>query len=197
MVHKAGPFHPVMTIPTGTRVVDLSNPSKPVADSEIEQMGFAIGRYAEHRPTTYTTALFEGRRNIHVGIDLFGPAGSAVHAFADGRVHLFGYNEAPGDYGHTIITHHVLDGLELFALHGHLSARSTQSLRQGQELRRGEVFAWTGERSENGGWVPHLHFQLSYERPQKPDLPGAVAAEDLTLALLKYPDPRLVLGAIY
>jgi hypothetical protein len=54
-----------------------------------------------------------------------------------------------------------------------------------------------GDRHENGGWNPHLHFQLSRVAPDVPDMPGAVCAADRDDALRRYPDPRLVLGALY
>ena len=60
-----------------------------------------------------------------------------------------------------------------------------------------EVIAWIGDRHENGGWNPHLHFQLSLVRPEVADLPGAVSDADRAHALTLYPDPRLVLGSLY
>ena len=50
---------------------------------------------------------------------------------------------------------------------------------------------------ENGGWEPHLHFQLSYQEPETHDMPGVVAPSDREEALQIYPDPRLVLGTLY
>ena len=66
----------------------------------------------------------------------------------------------------------------------------------GKNLSR-EVIGWFGDSTENGGWEPHLHFQLSLVEPTTHDLPGVVAPEDREQALKKYPDPRLVLGPIY
>jgi len=54
-----------------------------------------------------------------------------------------------------------------------------------------------GEKHENGGWEPHVHFQLSLIEPKVPDLPGVVRRADREQALVDYPDPRLVLGALY
>ena len=85
----------------------------------------------------------------------------------------------------------------MWALHGHLSARSIEGRFEGQRVSRGEVIAWVGDRHENGGWNPHLHFQLSLVRPEVADLPGAVSDADREAALAIYPDPRLVLGPLY
>ena len=43
----------------------------------------------------------------------------------------------------------------------------------------------------------HVHFQLSIEPPDTHDMPGAVTLEDRPKALVKYPDPRYVLGMLY
>jgi murein DD-endopeptidase MepM/ murein hydrolase activator NlpD len=145
----------------------------------------------------YNAALFEGERNIHMGIDIGAPVGTPVHAFYAGEIFLSGNNPAEGDYGYTLITKHVFGSVELFALFGHLNANSIAGKIPGQTFSAGEVLAWVGDRHENGGWNPHLHFQLSYLRPEKCDLPGVVSEKDRAQALLDFPDPRLVLGPLY
>ena len=67
----------------------------------------------------------------------------------------------------------------------------------GEKISKGDVLAWFGDYDENGGWEPHLHFQLSYREPQTHDLPGVVSEEDREKALKDFPDPRLVMGPIY
>ena len=59
------------------------------------------------------------------------------------------------------------------------------------------MICWMGDKDENGGWDPHLHFQLSLIEPETHDMPGVVSPEDREQALRDYPDPRLVLGPIY
>jgi murein DD-endopeptidase MepM/ murein hydrolase activator NlpD len=148
----------------------------------------------------YDAALFqggEGPRTIHMGVDIGAPVGEPVHAFFEGEIFLVAYNAAEGDYGHTVITRHVFGGEELFALHGHLSGRSTRERPAGAKFRAGEVIAWVGDRHENGGWNPHLHFQLSLLRPEVCDMPGVVTPARRAEALRTYPDPRLVLGPLY
>ncbi len=187
-------FSPVIHLPERYEVFDLSNGFEGI---KAPENGFGIGKYNEKRRGVYTTELFGGMRDIHVGIDIAGPVGTEVYAFFDGTVFLQGYNSAAGDYGYTIITRHVLDDAELFALHGHLSKSSLNLHREGDSIRAGELIAYLGDRDENGGWNPHLHFQLSYERPTKPDIPGVVSDADHERALQIYPDPRLVLGPLY
>ena len=184
----------MIDLPDGYEVYDFTAGYDPGRELTSR---YGVGRYDEKRRGVYTTTLFAGARDIHVGIDLAAPVGEAIHAFADGTVHRFGYNAAPGDYGYTLITQHEINGQAVWALHGHLSARSVEGRFEGQRVARGEVVAWVGDRHENGGWNPHLHFQLALVRPEVADLPGAVSDADRAHALTIYPDPRLVLGALY
>ena len=187
-------FHPVIVLPAGYEVYDFTGGYDA---RRALQNPYGVGRYDEKRRGMYTAALFAGARDVHVGVDLAGPVGEPVHAFFDGAVHRFGYNPAAGDYGYTLVTAHVINGRDVWALHGHLSARSVAGRFEGQRVAKGEVIAWLGDRHENGGWNPHVHFQLSLVRPEVPDLPGAVSDDDRAHALTIYPDPRLVLGPLY
>lgn len=187
-------FAPVIALPAGYEVYDFTAGYDP---KRARTSLYGVGKYNEVRQNMYTTALFGNERNIHMGIDLAAPVGEPVRSFADGTVFLFDYNAAPGDYGHTVIIHHVLDGVDLYALYGHLTAASTANKTVGQKVRAGEVIAWVGDEHENGGWNPHLHLQLSYERPLVCDMPGAVSAANREKALRTYPDPQLVLGKLY
>ncbi len=187
-------FHPVIRLPPGYEVYDFTEGYDP---DRARNSAYGVGRYDEKRRGMYETALFAGVRDVHMGVDLAAPVGEPVHAFCDGEVHRFGYNGARGDYGHTLVTHHVIRGRDVWALFGHLAARSLAGRSEGQTFTRGEVIAWVGDRHENGGWNPHLHFQLALVRPEVADLPGAVSESDRAHALEIYPDPRLVLGPIY
>lgn len=188
-------FHPVVVLPRGYDVLDLTE--GPVPES-ARASRWGVGRYDERRRGVYTAELFsEGARDLHVGVDLEAPPGVAVHAFADGHVHRFGCNPAPGDYGFTVITAHELDEGWIYALHGHLAARSCDALREAMPLRRGDVIGWIGERHENGGWPPHLHFQLAWDAPATHDLPGVVRWAERAESLARFPDPRGVLGPLY
>ncbi|MDG1483681.1 MAG: peptidoglycan DD-metalloendopeptidase family protein [Myxococcota bacterium] len=185
-------FHPVVVLPPEVEVLDLSGPTLPAPSTP-----WAIGRYDEQRPAMYTQALFSAKRTLHVGLDLGGPVGVAVHAFDAGVILHRGYNAAPGDYGHVIVTEHVLDGAPLFVLHGHLSAHSIARWQPGDAFTRGTVLGWLGGESENGGWPPHLHLQLSRVRPDTHDMPGAVDPTEREAALARHPDPRIILGPVY
>lgn len=175
---------------------------------KLEDTGYVhdVGRYNERRRAMYETALFgsddpwaeKGEpRDIHIAIDIGGPAGTPIHSVADCTIHSVGYNAADGDYGHVIVTEQVLNGHRVFALCGHLDAASTAGKAKGDKIARGDVLGWFGDRHENGGWHPHVHFQLSLVEPATHDMPGVVSSSQHAQALRDYPDPRMVLGALY
>lgn len=190
-------FAPVISLPEKYEVYDFTQGYDP---HRALSSAYGIGRYNERRVGMYKTELFSREpeaRDIHVGIDIAAPIGTAVHAFYDGIVYMAGINPADGDYGGTLITEHRLGDRVIWALHGHLSHASVQKWRSGTSIQKGQVIAEIGDRHENGGWNPHLHFQLSWLRPERCDLPGAVSERNREQALLDFPDPRNVLGPLY
>lgn len=185
-------FYPVVDLPKNYSVLDLNKNSWNLPETE-----FCIGKYDEYRPNMYNTNIFAGIRNIHMGIDIGGPVGTSCMAFTDGVISHYGYNPEPGDYGNVIITKHKISQTTIWALYGHLDSLSIANKSVGQKLSAGEILGNFGNNQENGGWEPHLHFQLSLIEPLTHDLPGVVSSEDRKQALLDYPDPRLVLGPLY
>ncbi|MBZ5526287.1 MAG: aminotransferase class III-fold pyridoxal phosphate-dependent enzyme [Acidobacteriia bacterium] len=161
-----------------------------------------VGRYDEAR-LLYSSPLFgasanptDERRTIHLGMDLFVPAGTAVNAPLDGVVHALANRAAAQDYGPMVLLRHEDgDGEEFFTLYGHLSAESVEGLRAGQELSRGERFARVGGEGENGGWAPHLHFQVIADLLDLgADFPGVARASERGAWKAFSPDPNLLLG---
>ena len=185
-------YHPVVHLPMDYTVLDLTDGSWESPETE-----FSIGKYDEVRPNLYNTELFGGERNVHMGIDIGGPVGTPCMGFMDGEISHFGYNPAAGDYGNVIITKHDIGGVPVWALYGHLDAASIEDKRVGQIVESGDVIAWFGAFEENGGWEPHLHFQLSLVEPETHDMPGVVAPGEREYSLEIYPDPRNVLGPLY
>jgi len=187
-------FAPVVKYEGEWYLFDLTDSYDP---EFIERKTWGIGRYNEKREAMYLAPQYRGRRNIHMGIDFWTPAGEPVYAFYDGEICYSADNDQEGNYGPTLVTRHDLDGVELYALFGHLSRDSLDKHEPGTKIEKGEKIATVGSRVVNGGWVPHLHFQLSYEDPGKADMPGVVAEEDRAEALRKFPDPRLIVGDLY
>ncbi|RYY53301.1 MAG: peptidase M23 [Chitinophagaceae bacterium] len=160
---------------------------------------YLIGGYDEHRTIYSRSSLFDAEtgdepRRLHLGTDIWGPAGTPVSAPADAVVHSFADNSARGDYGATIILQHVLDEVILYSLYGHLSLASIEGLEEGKEIRAGGVFAWFGSPEENGQWPPHLHFQLVNDLGgRRGDYPGVCRFSEREKWKRNSPTPDLVL----
>lgn len=188
-------FHPVIELPASYEVFDFTKGYDP---NRYRHSLFGIGKYDEKRVGMYEQEIFqENQRNIHMGIDIAAPEGTPVTSFDEGEIFLFGYNPAPGDYGNTLIIKYKFEGKTLFALYGHLSSSSLKGKVVGKRVDKGETIAWLGTKEENGGWNPHLHFQLSWQEPATFDMPGVVSEADRAKALKIYPDPRIILGPVY
>ncbi|PTM05868.1 MAG: peptidase M23 [Bacteroidetes bacterium] len=167
----------------------------------LEEKGksYAIGGYAEKRVVyqrfSHFNASAESERNIHLGLDIWAPALTAIYAPANAVLHSFAYNDNAGDYGATIILTHQEAGQNYHTLHGHLSLKSIENLSIGQTFSAGEHFAELGAEAENGGWPPHLHFQLIKDLgAYKGDYPGVVKESEKDFYLRNCPDPNVYLG---
>ena len=158
---------------------------------------YGIGGYNEHRTIYSRSSKFDANgepRRLHLGIDIWGKAGTPVFAPLDGQVHSFAFNNYYGDYGATIILSHQLDGLSFYTLYGHLSLADLQGLQAGFAIAKGVEFAHFGEPHENGQWPPHLHFQLINNiSGQKGDYRGVCKYSERESYLLNCPDPDLIL----
>jgi peptidoglycan LD-endopeptidase LytH len=158
---------------------------------------FGIGGYNENRVLYKRSSLFEGanERSLHLGVDIWGSAGTAIFAPLGGVVHSFAFNDNFGDYGATIILQHHIDLHTFYTLYGHLSLKDLSTLRVGKYVTRGELIGHFGEPAENGNWPPHLHFQIiedigNYEG----DYPGVCNVKEANKYLANSPNPNLILN---
>jgi murein DD-endopeptidase MepM/ murein hydrolase activator NlpD len=157
------------------------------------------GGYGEDRGV-YSQVLFapEGvePRTVHLGFDIFALAGADVFTPLNARVHSFRINEAEGDYGPTMILEHApVPGLVFHTLYGHLSRNSLKDLKPGAAFMAGERIGELGTRRENGGWSPHLHFQVILNIGEwRGDYPGVCKRSERDHWLAICPDPRPLLG---
>ena len=199
-------YHPTVVFDGPYWVHDFSRPSP---EGWQAPHPYSVGRYDERRPAMYTTELFGGVRDHHVGLDLGGPVNTLIHAFGEGEIAEIALNDEDGSYGPTLITKHTLrlpsvvggpledETRTFWVLYGHLSWNSIALWEKGDRFMQGDVLAAMGDESENGGWPPHVHVQMTWEAPVDGDLPGVVRHEDRADALQRYPDPRLICGPLY
>ena len=164
---------------------------------------YGIGGYAEKRSLYGRSELFDTGvaqnsqaqepRRLHLGMDIWGPAGTPVHAFADGVVHSLGFNDRYGDYGATLIIKHELDDLSFHTLYGHISRGDLMGKEPGSTIVRGQEIAHFGQPFENGFWPPHLHFQVVIDMGEwQGDYPGVCKWSEREAYLGNSPDPDLI-----
>ncbi|MHA1137399.1 MAG: aminotransferase class III-fold pyridoxal phosphate-dependent enzyme [Candidatus Thorarchaeota archaeon] len=158
-----------------------------------------IGRYNEPRliygRDQYASAGNE-TRTVHIAVDLLVKAGTPVYAVYDGIIHSFKDNNKPLDNGPTIIIEHKTtpEGPSFYVLYGHLSRASLSRLEAGKEVKKGEQIATIGAYPENGGWPPHLHFQLIADMMGLTgDFFGVAPPSKRDVWLSICPDPNLIL----
>ena len=159
---------------------------------------FGIGGYAENRTVYSRSKVFDAvdggePRSLHLGVDIWGEAGTPVYAPLGGMIHSFKFNNAYGDYGATIILLHQLESFAFYTLYGHVSLKDL-AIVEGQYIVRGQNFAHFGKPDENGQWPPHLHFQIIIDMELKEgDYPGVCKLSDKDYYLNNCPDGDLIL----
>lgn len=192
-------------------------------NSKLQGFSYGVGGYNEHRTIYRRSHVFDTSflpskeendlqkddpadkppldnqrdepRRLHLGIDIWGPAGTPIYAPLEGTVHSVAFNDAYGDYGATLILQHEVDGLLFHTLYGHLSLASIQEKMEGQIITKGEWIAAFGEPAENGQWPPHLHFQVILDmQGMKGDYPGVCRYSERETYLTNCPDADLILG---
>lgn len=134
------------------------------SDNNIE---LGIGAWGEKR-TVYTDKAFEsrfieGQRRIHhLGVDLFMPAGTPLYTPLAATVISVEIEREPLGYGGLIKLEHRPDGCPPFVtLWGHMAHEALERLQPGQLLQAGDLVGHMGDIHENGGWTPHLHFEIT------------------------------------
>jgi 4-aminobutyrate aminotransferase-like enzyme/Ser/Thr protein kinase RdoA (MazF antagonist) len=199
----------VLDLSVGSKIVpaDPAELAEPILTRKLRAILQAasatvgVGRYDEPR-ALYSSPLFgDGtnptaeRRTVHLGVDLFAEPGTPVSAPYDATVHALANNTAPLDYGPVVILrHNPAQDVEFFTLYGHLSTDTLAMLQIGQRVERGKAFARIGKPQENGGWTPHLHFQIILDLLDKgTDFPGVAYASERAIWTGLSPDPNLIL----
>ncbi len=161
---------------------------------------YGIGGYGEYRNFYSRSKVFDNvpgaePRRFHLGIDIWGEAGTPVYAFMGGMVHSFAFNNRFGDYGATLILLHQLDGIAFYTLYGHISLDDINNIQVGEYVTRGQEIAHFGVPSENGNWPPHLHFQIISDiELNEGDYPGVCSYGEKDKYLQNCPDPDIIIN---
>ena len=86
---------------------------------------------------------------VHNGVDIAAPYGTAIRATADGKVDQAGWN---GTYGISVTLYHR-NGIE--TLYGHMCRLAVSN---GQTVKKGQVIGYEGLTGRTTG--PHCHYQV-------------------------------------
>lgn len=108
---------------------------------------------------------------MHEGLDIrclqrdkHGEPTDPVMATADGTVVYISTKPSLSNYGNYVVIKHVVEGLEIYSLYGHLSAVAP-GLKIGQSVKAGQVIATMGHTSNTREPITkdraHVHFELN------------------------------------
>lgn len=159
----------------------------------------AYGGYLEERKIYEKSNRFDSTsaseaRNIHLGVDFWCAENTKVLAVLRGKIHSIQNNDDVGNYGPTIIVEHYIQGEWFYTLYGHLSEESLNFVRAGQEVEDGEHIGFIGSSDVNGGYAPHLHFQIIEDiQGFHGDYPGVAAKSDVYFYKDNCPDPNTLI----
>lgn len=175
----------------------------PKFDALVNQMlashnaRIGIGGYLENRVIYRRSPHFqqtEEPRSIHLGVDIWAPAGLKIYAPLPGKVHSYFNNNNFGDYGPTIILQHELDGVLFYTLYGHLNVGCLENLYEDKPIAKGENIAEIGSYPDNGDWPPHLHFQIIADmKGKRGDYSGVCRPSIKEHYAALCPNPNLIL----
>ena len=131
-------------------ISDLSDPALWTAplDALLDDK-IGIGLYNEVRPI-YLTDMFAvepgHRRALHLGVDMFAPAGAPLYAPLAGRIAHVAEQKAEQDYGPMlIIEHQPRADLRFYTLYGHLAADALERWQAGDKVAAGQSLARIGD----------------------------------------------------
>ncbi len=179
-----------------------SDEAKNIGFEISDRANFWLGYYNEPR-LIYTAPAFRlgpwkasNRRTVHIAIDVFANQGTELFAPLEGEVFKAEYRKNQLDYGGVIILkHNTPNKDEFFTLYGHLDPIFLSKLKVGDKIEKGQSFCQLGASNVNGGWAPHVHFQLALTTDgMEADWPGVADPDDLSFWNSICPNPASLLN---
>ena len=114
---------------------------QPVSNKDLNRIASGFGYRID---PVYKTTKF------HAGLDFSAPQGTPIYATANGTITTAG-NTGNGYGNHVLINH----GYGYETLYGHMVR---VKVRNGQQVKRGEVIGWVGSTGKSTG--PHCHYEV-------------------------------------
>ncbi|NMD57987.1 peptidoglycan DD-metalloendopeptidase family protein [Tsukamurella columbiensis] len=139
---------------------DACAPSSPgsaaVAGGGTAAIPSAEGTVKPMKQGTYQITSPFGPRSgaMHWGMDVSGPEGTPIYAFADGLVRSAGPSSG---FGNWIIIDHNIKGQKVSSLYGHMYNDGVL-VKVGQQVTAGQLIAKEGNAGASSG--AHLHFEI-------------------------------------
>jgi len=172
-------------------------------EKKINQKPFStfFGGYLETR-AVYDSSDYEiltergfENRTTHLGVDFWVNEKTSINSIEDGIIKIITNDKTSKGYGGLIIIEHNLGSLKFYSLYGHLTDQKKSKLKVGDFVEKGEKIAEIGSVKENGGWSPHLHFQIMLTLlDYKNDFPGVCLESEKKVWSSICPNPNLILN---
>jgi murein DD-endopeptidase MepM/ murein hydrolase activator NlpD len=146
----------------------------PTANTAIFEKGGEDRFFAATPGKTWVSGTFgcvrDGGWRLHKGLDIrsiqrdrYDEPTDPVKATADGTVMYINNRPSLSNYGNYIVLRHLVEGMEVYSLYGHLS-RIQPGLLPGQAVKAGQVIAIMGRTSNTTEHIgkdrAHVHFEL-------------------------------------
>lgn len=117
------------------------------------------GVKSAHIQDTYSQP--RGDERMHEALDILAPSGTPVYAVADGRVAKL-FNSKPGG-----LTIYQFDPSEKYSYYYAHLERYADTLKEGQQVKRGDIIGYVGATGNADPAAPHLHFAMYELGPEK------------------------------
>lgn len=113
--------------------------------------------YPTDKGKTHVSSPFGPRDGgMHHGLDLAGPRGTPIYAFADGDVVAAADSGVDG-FGGWVVVDHKIDGKQIQTVYGHEEPGQVH-VKVGDRVKKGQHIADIGNAGESSG--AHLHFEV-------------------------------------
>ena len=130
------------------------------------QTNWAISEFGENRKFMFTQLghhqMVQQNRFIHLGLDIWVPVNTIVHAPLAGKIVISEYESGEGNYGGLVVIEHIIQDQKIYSVYGHLNKDHLP--KAGTNLNAGQQFAKIGEMNSNGGYFYHIHLQVLTEK---------------------------------
>jgi murein DD-endopeptidase MepM/ murein hydrolase activator NlpD len=142
-------------IPALAEPVPADAAAKPAARLLIPVEGIKLSQLSDNFDQP------RGKERHHEALDIMAPKGTKVIAAADGKVVKL-FNSKPGG-----LTVYQFDPTEKYAYYyAHLD-RYADGIKEGSELKRGDLVGYVGVTGNSAKDAPHLHFAVVELTPKK------------------------------